>query len=81
MRLKVSAVVTPCDQALQLHRDFADTERDVCYICRKLDILVQTSIFPTFAFFRGYLINISLANITLHVQIFIHMMALNSYVL
>lgn len=76
--LNVSAVVTSCDQAHQLHRHL---QTDVCSIYRKPDILIQTSIFPTHAFLRGYLIDISLANITLHVHILIYTMALNSHVL
>lgn len=40
------------------------SHRDVYYDYRKPDILIQTSIFPTLAFLRDNLINISLANIT-----------------
>lgn len=76
----ISAVVTPGDQSPPLSRHSFKCKQFVIY-ARRLDILIQTSVFPILAYLGGYLINnISLANVASNVRTNISMMALNLFV-
>lgn len=59
----------------------ADTERCLLHLQETWHFDSNFCISYLQAFLRGYLINISLANITLHVHTLVYMMALNSHVL